>query len=405
MRKVHILLFLLLINGFVNAQDWKDIPVPAELEPGMKWELQESVSDDFNYTSPRAPKSEEFLQKWDDWYHNDWSGPGLTIWRRQNSLVEDGELKLTSNRAGTNQVNLGIIHSNETIVYPVYIEGRAKIMNSVLANALWLLSPDDTQEIDFMEGYGSPYSANSQKDLTWFAQRMHMSHHVFIRQPFTDWQPKDDTSPGNPTWVTVKESGKNILWKDDYHTYGVYWKDPWHLYYYIDGKLVTKKEGKDEIDPVYHTNSVNPGDTNNDTRTGLNKPMDIIIDAEDQDWRSNQGVTPTNQELADTEGHTLKVDWIRTYKPVVDPDYVAEVLKIDTEDFRISPNPCLSEVSIQSSLGIQEIIIYHLNGQEAIRFASPISKKLNVSALNHGTYLLNIQFADGSKRSQKLIKQ
>jgi len=41
----------------------------------------------------------------------------------------------------------------------------------------------------------------------------------------------------------------------------------------------------------------------------------IIIDAEDHDWRSQKGITPTDQELLDEDINTMYVDWVRVYKP------------------------------------------------------------------------------------------
>ena len=195
-------------------------------------------------------------------------------------------------------------------------------MNSVLANGAWLLSPDDTQEIDFMEGYGAIFSESANDDISWYGERMHVSHHVFIRDPLQDWQPSElvngngNPSP-NPTWITRNDGAGNIFWKDSFHRYGVYWKDPFNLYYYIDGVQVTKREGKDEIDPLYLTNSTNPGDTSNDTRTGLSKEMDIIFSVEEQGWRTINGkaVIPTDTELSNTD-NAFTIDWIRIFKPV-----------------------------------------------------------------------------------------
>ncbi|MEM0913796.1 MAG: family 16 glycosylhydrolase [Planctomycetota bacterium] len=291
------LLALLSITTLAHASDdWKDIPVPVELEDGMTWELQEDVSDDFNYDAPADNKGPQFRERWDDWYHNHWSGPGLTEWKRDHVSVEDGMLTFTASRKpGTDQVYLGCVSSTHRIKYPVYIEGRAKVPNTVLASALWLLSPCDTREIDFMEAYGADYSENAKKSQTWFSHRMHVSHHMFIRDPFQDYQPKDEG-----TWIYSETP-----WRENFHTYGVYWRDPWHLEYYIDGKLVRVTKGKDMIDPLNYTNG-----------GGLDLEMDIIIDMEDHTWRSNQGITPTDAELANKENNTFRVDWIRVYKPV-----------------------------------------------------------------------------------------
>lgn len=277
-------------------KDWKDIPVPPNAGPGKVWALQPH-SDDFKYNAPADNKGADFNTKWTDFYHNAWTGPGLTVWDRKHVFVSDGLLQIPATRkeGTTNKISTGCITSKERVVYPVYIEARAKLSNSVLASDVWLLSPDDTQEIDILEAYGADYSEGAQKDQTWYAQRIHISHHVFIRQPFQDYQPTD---PGS--WYY-----NGTTWRNDYHRYGVYWKDPLHLEYYIDGKLVRTVSGMQIIDPKGFTNG-----------TGLNKPMDIIINVEDQDWRSNQGITPTDNELANRENNTFKVDWIRVYKPV-----------------------------------------------------------------------------------------
>ncbi|WPR73370.1 family 16 glycosylhydrolase [Algoriphagus sp. NG3] len=292
---------------------WKDIPVPAEAGENKVWEFQE-LSDDFHYQAPADGKSEEFLNKWDDFYHNQWAGPGLTEWRRNHSMVEDGLLQMIAARKpDSDKILLGCITSKTRVSYPVYVEAYAKVMNSTLASDVWLLSPDDTQEIDIVEAYGATYSESAQENTSWYAERIHVSHHVFVRNPFQDYQPTDSGS-----WYR-----DGTIWKEEFHRYGVYWKDPWHLEYYIDGKLVRTVSGKEMIDPKFYTNAEEPGNSAKDTRTGLSKEMDIIINVEDQTWRSSPAsglqsdtYTPTDSELAKTEDHTFIVDWIRVYKPV-----------------------------------------------------------------------------------------
>ena len=293
-------LFVVLPGCATAAEhDWADRPVPVDAGEGKIWVLDETTSDDFNYTAAGERKGAAFGERWVDTYHNHWKGPGLTVWGREHSDVTDGHLNIRASRlGGTDKVSLGIVTSKHRVKYPVYIEGRAKVSNSVLACAMWLLSPDDTQEIDFMEAYGAGHSENApddKKDQSWFAERMHVSHHVFIRQPFQDYQPKDEGS-----WIHA-----DTPWREDFHTYGVYWRDPWHLEYYINGELVRTVSGEEMIDPKGFTDG-----------RGLHKEMDIILDGEDHDWRSDQGVTPTDAELANAADHVFRVDWLRVYKPV-----------------------------------------------------------------------------------------
>uniref|UniRef100_A0A540VHM3 Family 16 glycosylhydrolase n=2 Tax=Litorilinea aerophila TaxID=1204385 RepID=A0A540VHM3_9CHLR len=270
--------------------EWDIYPVPVAPGDGYRWELL-PMSDDFNYTAPADDKGPQFTQKWQDTYHNPWTGPGLTEWQRNHSWVEGGHLVIAASRKpNSKQVYAGIITSKERVIYPVYVEARAKISNLVLSSAVWMLSPDDTQEIDILEAYGS-----DRPDQTWFAERVHLSHHVFIREPFQDYQPTD---PGS--WYY-----DGTIWREDFHRYGVYWRDPWHLEYYIDGQLVRTVSGASIIDPLNYTNG-----------TGLSKAMDVIIDMEDQNWRSDNGITPTDEELADDSKRFFYVDWIRFYQLV-----------------------------------------------------------------------------------------
>ena len=284
---------VILLCGFsLAAQDWKGIPVPADAGEGYSWVIQPQ-SDEFNYEAPAHNKGPSFFEKWTDFYHNAWTGPGLTVWDREHVFVADGLLQIPASRLvqnGVDKISTGCITSTSKVQYPVYIEAYVKISNSVLASDVWLLSPDDTQEIDICEAYGGERATN-----WWYAERIHLSHHVFIRHPFQDYQPTD---PGS--WYYT-----GTIWRESYHRIGVYWKDPWNLEYYVNGRLARSVSGEEIIDPRGYTNG-----------TGLSKAMDIIINVEDQTWRSDQGLTPTDAELENLDNNTFKVDWIRVYKPV-----------------------------------------------------------------------------------------
>ena len=290
MRRLSLLLLLLCFEVSSYAADWDSFDVPVKLEEGQTWQRL-ALSDDFNYLSTTEAKNIEFQSRWVEGYINAWTGPGNTEWHSSQSNVNDGKLKLTAKRKpGAWSVYLGSITSIQSLQYPIFLEIRAKLSNSVLASDFWLLSEDSAQEIDVLEAYGGDRIGNE-----WFAERLHLSHHVFIREPFQDYQPKSDD-----TWYN-----NGTMWRDDYHRIGVYWRDPWHLEYYVDGKLVKTSSGKEVIDPHNFTNGM-----------GLNKPMRAIINLEDQTWRTEQGLTPTDEELADREKMTYSIDWVRFYKPV-----------------------------------------------------------------------------------------
>ncbi|MCG6155902.1 family 16 glycosylhydrolase [Rubinisphaera margarita] len=282
--------FLCLICSPTEAADWDAIEVPVSAGDGYTWKLH-PVSDDFNYEAPPTDKPAEFTRRWKDSFINPWLGPGKTEFNPGHSYVKDGHLGIhASRKPGTDKVYTGAISSKETFVYPLFVEAKVKLNGLVLASAVWMLSGDSTQEIDIVEAYGSQRPTEG-----WAAKRLHLSHHVFIRKPFQDYQPTD---PGS--WYN---DGTN--WQQDFHRVGVYWRAPWHLEYYVDGKLVRTVSGESRIDPLGYTDG-----------TGLSKPMHLIIDSEDQDWRSDEGITPTDEELADTTKSIMWVDWIRVYQLV-----------------------------------------------------------------------------------------
>jgi agarase len=379
--KLHLVLLILSCSGVMFSQDWGSIPVPADPGEGYVWELQESVSDDFNYEAPAEDKGDTFRVKWEDYYHNTWTGPGLTIWDRGHVFVTDGYLQITASRVpNTNKVYTGCVTSNVQVQYPIYVEASAKISNSTLSSDVWLLSPDDTQEIDILEAYGTSYSEGAGSDQTWFAKRIHISHHVFIRNPFQDYQPTDEGS-----WYY-----NGTLWREDFHRYGVYWRDPWHLEYYIDGQKVRTVSGESIIDPLNYTGG-----------TGLNKAMDVIIDAEDQNWRSDQGITPTDAELANTEDHTYKVDWIRFYKPVVD---VTSVNQLTSRRIQVYPNPAAEYLHVIADEPVKKLILCQLDGAEVkTEKLDTGALRLSLLDLHPGVYLLRTEFEDGAFSVQKII--
>lgn len=298
MKSLNTILFLLIaplvcpLPSSSSAQEfqWDEIDVPAKPPSELSWELQ-SVSDDFSYTAKPTDKPEDFTKRWKSGFINNWNGPGLTEWNLGHSYVTNGHLGIhASRKPKTKTVFTGVISSNDTFTYPLFVETRAKISGLVLASNVWLLSKDSTEEIDILEAYGS-----QRPGQDWYQKRLHLSHHVFVRKPFQDYQPTDDDS-----WF---QNGTN--WRSDFHRVGVYWRDPWHLEYYVDGKLVRTVSGKDTVDPKGFTGG-----------KGLTKPMHLIINAENQTWRTDTGIAPTDAELGDTDQSIMWVDWVRVYKAV-----------------------------------------------------------------------------------------
>ncbi|GAB1857772.1 hypothetical protein MHTCC0001_26090 [Flavobacteriaceae bacterium MHTCC 0001] len=356
-----------------DSENIADMEVPADAGSGMTWQFQAGISDDFNYTFEAATSKTNFGDnKWYNFYHNDWDGPGTTYWKYNHVSVDGNDLILRASRwtsANEDQPTTGspnkmgrpqdgisaaCITSNTKVKYPVFVEAKVSVANIALASDVWLLSPDDTQEIDIIECYGG-----KEPDNAFFAKFIHLSHHSFIRQPFTDYQPRD-----LGTWYERSgiDSWGDFHWNNgerEYTRIAVNWISPFHFEYYIDGELVrvlydkaaaTKngstwtyayptmtngvldsENGFQKL-TTHSTNSsysldsliaasnassvsiIDPFEYQNGN--GMNKEMDIIINVESQDWHVNAGRTPTDSDLSDPEKNIMKIDWIRVFKPV-----------------------------------------------------------------------------------------
>ncbi|WP_370980998.1 immunoglobulin-like domain-containing protein [Agaribacterium sp. ZY112] len=289
--------------GPAASQDWDGLEVPAESgNTEFSWQLIDELSDSFNYETPwGSSKGEAFNERWEDGYINTWPGFGNTTWTPDNSRVFDGslQLKATSKDAAQNTNYFSAIHARQSISYPAFIETRVKVMNSVMANAVWMLSDNSAEEIDIVEAYGSSWSESSVSSREWYAKRMHLSHHTFDRDatPITDYQPKDAGS-----WHVHTD---NIYWRDGFHRVGVYWRDPFHLEYYVDGVLVRTVTGPEMIDPNEHLDG-----------NGLSRPETILFSGAAQGWQVNGGVWPTVNELSIEADNIFEIDWIRSYQRV-----------------------------------------------------------------------------------------
>lgn len=361
MKRVITVLTLLLGIADLHAQDWNGIAVPASAGAGKEWQLQTAPSDDFNYTFNETTQRSNFgNNKWYNFYHNGWDGPGTTYWQHNHVSVDGNDLVLRASRnpsttkMGVAGINSGCITSNNKVKYPVYVEANVSVANIALASDVWLLSPDDTQEIDIIECYGGAGNGNA-----FFAQYIHLSHHSFIRTPFTDYQPRDFNSWWGKSGVS---SWGDYCWNNGNRKYvriGVNWISPIHFEYYIDGELVrvlydkafaTKKDGVwyytyptmsngnlnfsggyqtvvdyasgsnysfQTLQQASNTSSTSVIDPYNfQGGNGFTKELDIIINVESQDWHVADGRTPSDADLLDPAKNKMKVDWIRVYKPV-----------------------------------------------------------------------------------------
>jgi len=379
-------LILSIFVGYVltatQAQDWSEIPVPADPGDGFIWELADNYSDDFNYA---GKASEEFTSKWNHKYHNAWTGPGLTEWNSNHSDVADGNLIITvSRKQGTDKVLCGVITSKTKLIYPIYMEAKIKASNQVLSSNFWLLSEDDTRELDILEVYGG-----DRDDQTWFAQRMSTNFHIFERDP------KSNAILNNFDDQTHHTLPGLEPWRNDFHRYGVYWKSPTHITFYIDGE--EKNTFTDVNMESYDDNYID-------------REMFMIIDTEDHAWRSDQGLVATNEELADESKNKMLVDWVRVYKPIEGEDTKANFTNKEKNFAEVYPNPIQSNsffLHLNENEGSVRISIMNLYGNIMSSFISN-NKIMNIDTrifAKSGLYILRVETDEKSYTHKLLVRK
>ncbi|WP_096085053.1 RICIN domain-containing protein [Agaribacterium haliotis] len=317
MKKSLFALFVSSIAIQAQAAEWDSYPVPANAGAGNTWQLQ-SLSDDFNYNSTAGNRPSQFTSRWKEGFVNAWTGPSLTEWNAGHVWSNGDLLAIQAHqKPNSNKIYMGGITSKSTVQYPVYLEARVRLSDLTTANNFWMLSADSNEEIDILETYPS-----SRAGQEWFDQRIHLSHHALDHSftPFLDYQPRDEEGVSG-TWYW--ESGRDT-WRGEFFRIGVYWKSPWHLEYYINGRWVRTLSSNsysylDENGSVINkTANFNVIDKYNYTKgTGLSKPMHVIINMEQQSWRTDNGDIPTAVELSDANNKNIYwLDWVRVYKPV-----------------------------------------------------------------------------------------
>jgi agarase len=275
--------------------DWGQLEVPAPLSDGQAWVLDETLSDRFNDEST----AKAFAEKWRLGKPDGWLGPGATHFSDDHVALDGGNLHVFASRVPevkqgrprqvkadfttARTVYTGYVTSHHTLRPPAYTEARLKASATPLSSNFWLLSDDNTNEIDVVEVYG---------DTDWFRTHPSNNIHIFLRDDHGDIK-QDLAKQGHhplPEGVGADE---------DFHRYGVHWISDTQVDFYLDGEKVRTLHLPDEIE-----------DPDGDY---LHEPLRLIFDLEAHTWRKQEGI-PTDEQLDDDRANRMVVDWVRTYR-------------------------------------------------------------------------------------------
>ena len=108
MKKNLLLTVALCTTVASYSQEWSSYAIPADAGEGKSWVLQDNVSDEFNYNFGAKNSETSFGDnKWKNFYHNQWDGPGTTYWKYNHVSVDGDNLVLTTSRWDKNNHSPG----------------------------------------------------------------------------------------------------------------------------------------------------------------------------------------------------------------------------------------------------------------------------------------------------------
>lgn len=79
-----------------------------------------------------------------------------------------------------------------------------------------------------------------------------------------------------------------------------------------------------------------------------------------------------------------------------------DLTNVKAKSINIYPNPTKGEINIKTDKKIKSSTVFDLSGKILLQSSS---EKVNISSFAKGTYLVKVEFADGSTKTEKVIKE
>ncbi|MFI5380820.1 MAG: family 16 glycosylhydrolase [Tepidisphaerales bacterium] len=251
------------------AENPSRLPDPP---PGMRWEKNDTLSDEFD---GKALDTRKWIPR-----QPYWKGREPSQFDPANVAVKDGLLELRStatiermsdvkNPEKDIWVKAACVTSSKPIASYGYYETRMKASKLSMTSSFWFQGK--YSEIDVVEQVGASLK-NPQH-----GQLMLMNTHFF-----KDGWKKDLATPKQ--WKMPSGAA------DGFHVYGVWWKDRDTVWFYHDGEKVAELK----------------------TGGAFDEPMYLFFDTEVFIWEG----LPTLESLADPTKNVMQVDWVRAWRTV-----------------------------------------------------------------------------------------
>jgi beta-glucanase (GH16 family) len=354
--KVRIIFFLTSLFVFsLNAQNWQ-----------LVWE------DDFNGSSLDQSKWVHDIGTGSQYGLNGWGNNELQYYQPQNTEVNNGSVKIIA-KVDTN----GIVDSwNNTMYYSSSkittkgkfdfrygkVEARIKsIDGQAFWPAFWMLPTNGSWpcdgEIDIMEQWGNPYLTNQTSGAA------HLGTCPF--------------SPSSHFYQTDNTYISTGSYADNFHTYSIIWEED-IITWYVD-----------EIELF----SLNPS-------SFWSIPSQSAWPFNSNEWylMINLAIEESGPDVNTVFPNQIEVDYVRVYQE--NTTNVTDIKKISK--YIVYPNPAIDELIINGE-NLKQVKIFNIHGELVLLNNISNNNEIDVSILEKGMYLVELEDYFGFKINKKVI--
>ena len=354
--KVRIIFFLISLFVFsLNAQNWQ-----------LVWE------DDFNGSSLNQSKWVHDIGTGSQYGMWGWGNGELQYYQPQNTTLNNGiakiEVKEEPNGIIDSWSATSYFSSSKITTKGLFnfrygkVEARIKTIDGQgFWPAFWMLPSNGSWpcdgEIDIMEQWGNPYLTNSTSGAA----------HIGTC-------PYSQSTHFYETSSTYISAGS---YADDFHTYSVIWKED-TITWYVD-----------EIELF----SLNPS-------SYWSIPSQSAWPFNANEWylMINLAITQAGPNSNTVFPNQMEIDYVRVYQ-----ENLTNSINIDDKNkYIVFPNPANDVLTIQGK-NVSSIKIFNIHGNIVLSKNVNNNKKVDISILNKGMYLVELEDYFGFKINKKVI--
>ena len=354
--KVRIIFFLISLFVFsLNAQNWQ-----------LVWE------DDFNGSSLNQSKWVHDIGTGSQYGMWGWGNGELQYYQPQNTTLNNGiakiEVKEEPNGIIDSWSATSYFSSSKITTKGLFnfrygkVEARIKTIDGQgFWPAFWMLPSNGSWpcdgEIDIMEQWGNDYLTNSTSGAA------HLG-----------------TCPYSQSTHFYETSSSYISsgsYADDFHTYSVIWKED-TITWYVD-----------EIELF----SLNPS-------SYWSIPSQSAWPFNANEWylMINLAITQAGPNSNTVFPNQMEIDYVRVYQ-----ENLTNSINIDDKNkYIVFPNPANDVLTIQGK-NVSSIKIFNIHGNIVFSKNVNNNKKVDISILNKGMYLVELENYSGFKGNKKVI--